>query len=167
MRCGPCPRGRRPSGHRRGEEHRITVLGAGQPSAFRGVPRSEFGDRALALTVFEDDVTQPRRALRHGPSRSACRTSCAAVRRRPVREWRGPCRPFRPAGENLEVRTSQTPRDIGNDDRVAQIGLVVAVFQHRIRIGNARERCRCHRPRGLAVKPRIPRTHRQSPARWR
>ena len=58
-------------------------------------------------------------------------------------------------GEQAKARTDEVRRDILDLDRVAQIGLVVTVFQHRFGIGNARKRPLGHRPGRPAAKTGI------------
>ena len=78
---------------------------------------------------------------RPAPRRSACRRSCAAgraalgARMRAHHAARGD-----DAGEDLEVGAGEDLADIDDPQRVAQVGLVGAVVQQRLGIGNARER---------------------------
>src|SRR3546814_6576306 len=45
-------------------------------------------------------------------------------------------------GKAAEARPGEMRRHVADDQRVAQIRLVVAIFQHRFPIGDARERSR-------------------------
>ncbi len=50
------------------------------------------------------------------------------------------------APERAEIRPGEHLGDIGDNQRIAQIGLVGAVFERRVGEGDARERRRRHRP---------------------
>ena len=58
-------------------------------------------------------------------------------------------------GEQTEPRTAELLAHILDDDRVAQVGLVVAIFEHGFGIGDARERSLRHRPWRPAAKAGI------------
>jgi hypothetical protein len=100
------------------EEHRRTIpRRRSAPCAFAlRALRSEFlAIGPLPSPSSKNDVTQPRRTLLRGPSRSSCRTSCAAGRRRPAPGWHDRAALGNQPGENLEVRPGNIIGDIGDD----------------------------------------------------
>ena len=101
------------------------------------------GDGSLAAALGEDDVAQPRRTLLARPFvqlvEEAARTLGGAgcgYRAHDAAGGDG-------FGEDAEAAVAEDLAHIGDDEGIAQIGLVGAVFQHRFVIGDARER---HRP---------------------
>ena len=114
----------------------------------------------------EEDIAQAAAGPRPAPSRSSCRRSCAAAaaRRRDRPDpgigvaWRAMPRE-EPEARAAEDARSRRVMTMG----LRRSGLSRAVFQHRLVVGDARER-RLASPRGPR---RIPRTRRRSPARSR
>jgi hypothetical protein len=97
---------------------------------------------ALAGDIAE--AGGPRRA----PSRSCRRRTCGSSRRCPAPGWRAPRRPSRRSSWRTgRSRSREVLGDVGDDERVAQVRLVGAVFQHRLAIGDAREFGAGSRPR--------------------
>ena len=117
------------------EEHGVAVLERRSPRASAAMRSGVevLGDRALAAALGEDDVAEARARPARAPSRSACRRSCAGVSAAP---GAGMARTTPPAatdlGEHAEAGAAEDLGDIGDDQRVAQVGLVGAVFQHRL-----------------------------------
>ena len=100
------------------EEHRVAVgqhrpisLAAPSPA---GRSATNLAIGPLPLAILQHDVAEPRRAFLAAPSRSACRTSCAAGRPRPAAP--GMARTVPPfsitplKAKILTVRRRRTPR---------------------------------------------------------
>ena len=104
------------------------------------------GDRALATVRFEDDVAKSAGALFARPLvqlvEEAARLWASAGRGDGADDAAGCCDP----GEQAEARSGEVLRHVGDLQRIAQIGLVGAVFQQRRIIGNARECTLRHHP---------------------
>ena len=130
----------------RGEEHRVAGLDARPLGDQRlDVGRDELGDRPLAgelpVLLLEHDVAEARRALGTSPVVELVEER-ARLRGRPGRRDRPDhAAPRDHALERLEghVLAGEGVGDVGDDQRVAQIRLVDAVFQHRLGEGDPRE----------------------------
>ena len=114
---------------------------AGLAMSANGGARNEFGDRALAdqraVLFLELDIAQARRAFAAGPFielvEEAARLAGGARRGNGAHG-------LVLEGLELDIGAAENGADIGDLDRIAQIRLVGAVFQHRLGIGNARIR---------------------------
>ena len=160
-RCPPCRRRRT---RRRRPESRAFATAPLCASAARYLAIGPL-PAALAL-AFEDDIAEARRALALRPVVQLVEEAARLRRRRPAPGSRARRRRLRSTclkTLNVDVVALEDLGHVGDHDRVAQVRLVGAVFQHRFVIGDARERRLGHR---LAAR-RIPRTRRAAPARSR
>ena len=135
-----------------------SALPAAKNTASPGVQAAGGADRlgAVRLQVARDRplrrrprrrrCSRGRRRPRPAPSRSACRRSCAAAPPRPAPGSRAPRRPRRRCARTGRSPSRRSARVTSADpQRIAQVRLVGAVFQHRRVVGDARERRRRHR----------------------
>ena len=121
------------------EAERVEQRSGGRLAMVLGDGAAEFS--ALARHIAEAGIALGARPLVHVVEELA-----AQPRRVRRRDGAHRLAGLDQLGKQAEAGAAEMLADILNDDRVAQIGLVVAVFQHRFRIGNARKGALGHRP---------------------
>ena len=129
-----------------GEEHRVAIAEAGAllqvGQLFR---RQELGDRAAPLAFREHDVAHARRAHALRPAVHAVTDRAAAAVRPRNGAHDGALLDV--LAEHGEIGVGENTGDVADDQRVAQVRLVAAIFQQRLGEGDARELVR-HAPVG-------------------
>ena len=129
-----------------GEEHRVAGLDAGGARDLRlRLGRNELRDRSLAgelaALLLEHDVAEAGGALGAGPFvelvEERARLRGGARRRDRAHDAAGDDDVLE--GVEGHVLAGEERGHVGDDERVAQIRLVRAVFQHRVGVADARE----------------------------
>ena len=110
------------------------------------------GDGAAELTALAGDIAETGIAFAARPFVHVVEELAALFGRAGRRNGAHDVAALHHLGEQAKARPDEVAADIADDDRVAQVGLVVAVLQHRFRIGNARERALGDRPRITAAE---------------
>ncbi len=127
-----------------GKEDRIAIGNAGNfldlCDAF-GI--KIFGNRAFGFAVFiVNDVTKTSRPFFAGPGIELVKEAARAASGPRCRNGANHRTLFDVRGKDAEIRTAEGFGHVRQDDRVAKVGFVRAVFRHRFIKRNARERKR-------------------------
>src|SRR5271166_2669993 len=129
------------------EKHRIAIAESElRPDAFAPFRSKSPADRAGAFALAKEDVAEPGLPLGLGPGIDAVAEGpipAAWSRDRPH-----PSRGIRSeqAGEYPEPGIAEMLGHVLHFQRIAEVGLVGAVFAHRLRVRNAEERRQRYRP---------------------
>src|SRR3546814_10067001 len=99
------------------------------------------GDGAARLAALDVDIAKPGMAFAARPVVHVVEELAAALARPGCRNGAHDAPALHDAGEQPEARSTEMIGDVDDLYRVAQVRLVIAVFQHRFPVRNARERC--------------------------
>ncbi len=127
------------------EEHRVALAGSGgRHEPTEPVPVEELRERPLRAAVAEDHVPEPRRPLVACPLPELVEEA-PRLRRGARRRHRADDGPrLHRRRECREARAAEDVGHVGDQDWIAQIGLVASVLRHRLIERDPRERRRRH-----------------------